>query len=193
MTAKEYLKFLEQRYDELKAKLEILDKDVVRERKFDFEVMGNVQLEKYIESNSDSKEKIKSLLSQIGYLRINIFYECYARIQASEKISEFDSVLQLMNEYIEQIALPFLLPKLKQSWLSRLSGKPSEAALSLQSWRSGYKYWLERENSLTQKPMIKKKAEDFTELKQTFITLYSLSFSCVNFPPVCGAEEREYL
>ncbi len=193
MSAKEYLILLLQRFNELKAKLDILDKEAVREKKFDFEVIGNAQLEKNLESNSDSKEKTKSLLSQIGYLRINIFYECYARILSSEKTREFNRVLQLMNEYIEQIALPFILPKLKQSWLSRLSGKSSEATLNLQRWRLSYKHWLERENPLGQQPTAKKETEEFNELKQIFITLYSLSFSCANFPPVCGAEEREYL
>ena len=47
MSEKEYLKLLEQRFHELKAKLEILDKDAVREKKFDFEVMDKAQLEKY--------------------------------------------------------------------------------------------------------------------------------------------------
>jgi hypothetical protein len=193
MSAKEYLILLLQRFNELKAKLDILDIEAVREKKFDFEVMSNPQLEKYLENNSDLKEKTKSLLTQIGYLRINIFYDCYARILSAEKTMEFDKVLQLMNDYVEQIALPFLLPKLKQSLLSRLSGKSSEAALNLQKWRLSYKHWLEHKNLLEQQSTVKKEMEEFNELKQIFITLYSLSFSCANFPPVCGAEEREYL
>lgn len=192
MSVKEHVKLLEKRFHELKVKLEILDKDVVREKKFDFGVMDDAQLEQYLESNSRPREKIRLLLSQIGYLRINIFYECYARLQAAEKNSDFDKALPLMNEYIEEIALPFLLPRMKQSWLSRLSGKLSETTVFLQKWRLGYKSWSEKEPTLNEMAE-KERVNEFNDLKQTFITLFSLSFTYENFPPVLGAEEREYL
>ena len=167
------------------------NKDCAREKRWDFEVMAADQLEQILKGTSHAKEKMNLLFSQVGYLRINLFYEVYARLQLAEKNRDFDKALQLMNEYIDTVAMPFILPRMQQSWLSRLSGKLPEATLSFQSWRSGYKSWFHPE---TQRLLgEKERSEGFNQLKQTFMTLYTLSFSCQNFPPVCGAEEREWL
>ena len=176
---------------EFKEKLEILDKDCVREKKYDFTVMAVGQLERSLKGMSSAKEKMNLLFSQVGYLRINLFYEVYARLQLAEENRDFDKVLKLMNEYIETVAMPFFLSRMQQSWFSRLSGKIPEATLSFQSWSSGYKNWFQPETGRLL--WEKERLEEFKQLKQAFITLYDLSFSYQNFPPVYGAEEREWL
>lgn len=176
---------------EFKGKLDMLDKDFARDITYDFNVMAAGQLEQSIEGTSSAKDKMNLLFSQVGYLRINLFYEVYARLQQAEENRDFDKVLKLMNDYIETVAMPFLLRRMQQSWFSRLSGKLPEATLSFQSWSSGYKYWFHPEPGRLLGE--KERSEEFQQLKQNFLTLYHLSFSYQNFPPVYGAEEREWL
>jgi hypothetical protein len=79
------------------------------------------QLERNLKGTSGVKEKMNLLFSQVGYLRINIFYEVYARLQLAEENRDFDKALQLMNEYIETVVTPFILRRMQRSWLPAIS------------------------------------------------------------------------
>jgi hypothetical protein len=183
---------LEKLYHDYSSALVSLDKDHVRDKKFDFDVATNDELETYIQSNVSLRKKIQFLLTQVGYLRINLFYECYARLQEAEKNNDFDKALHIMNEYIETIAMPFIVPRMRKSFLERLFGKTPEATVSLENWKLGYKSWFEN-RPISNAQEQTGRTKEFNKLKQTFITLFSLSFTYENFPPVLGAEEREYL
>jgi hypothetical protein len=188
---KNYLKRLEDLFSEYNNKLQLFDKDCIRDKKFDFDVISGEKLESYLKNELSLKEKKRLLLSQVGYLRINLFYEYYARIQVVEKDTEFAEALKLMDEYIKTIAMPFLVPRMQQSWLYRHIGNLPETTVNVDRWQRGYKKWFEMDSRSVDGE--KEETKEFSALKEIFVTLYSLSFTYDNFPPVLGAEEREYL
>jgi len=137
--------------------------------------------------NMSNARKKKLLLTEIGYLRINLFQEYYERIQIAQKSKDPDKAIQLMKTYIETIAMPFIQERLTPSILSKLTkpfskDKTQNAAEVLQEWKTSYEKWTNpRETTLSNQ---KNRIEQFDQIKRTFITLYTISFSFGNFPPV---------
>ena len=84
--------------------MDTLDKNAVRDKKLDFEVLSQDELDRKL-SKGTKYEKKYLLLTQIGYLRINLFQEHYERIQEAQESQDFDKAIHLMNQYIQTIAL----------------------------------------------------------------------------------------
>jgi len=124
--------------------------------------------------------------TQIGYLRINLFQEYYERIQAAQEKQQLNHAVQLMNEYIETIAMPYIQQRLNQNIFAKISSLFSTSTLpdtkqTLNEWQTLYNTW--NKNQKTQTPN-NQTTKTFDQAKRTFITLYTLSFSPDNFPPV---------
>jgi hypothetical protein len=75
----------------------------------------------------------------------------------------------------------------KHPWFSQLSGKLPKATLNIQGWRLNYSSWCETQNIDPFASQEMRRSQEFCELKQTFITLFSLLFAYENFQPVLGA------
>ena len=166
--------------------MDTLDKNAVRDKKLDFEVLSQDELDRKL-SKGTKYEKKYLLLTQIGYLRINLFQEHYERIQEAQESQDFDKAIHLMNQYIQTIALPYIQERLHPSLLTRLSNLFSistlpDTAQTLQEWQTLYETWNRKEK--TEPTADTKTKEDFDQMKNTFITLYTLSFTTRNFPPV---------
>lgn len=188
MSQSKPLKHLEETFRELSSELEVLNTNAVRNRKFDFPVIAPQELTPKLQSIKKTSSKIHLLLNQIGYLRINIFQEYYERIQAAIEKKDYNQALQLMNIYIETIAMPFLQHRLHPSTIDKLiqwfsSEKTLDTANNLQEWKKGYESWLKQE-SCDQVHCDQKELNEFNQLKKLFFTLYTLSFSFENFPSV---------
>ena len=133
------------------------------------------------------KKKEQLLLTQIGYLRINLFSEYYERIQSSQKSNELDKAVKLMNECAEIIAIPFVPAKKQSTWVKRAAalfskGKATEPMEHVENWKAGYEAWFEKDEQSPNKTNDKKRKEEFNQLKMAFITVYTFSFSVDNFP-----------
>ena len=127
------------------------------------------------------------LLTQIGYLRINLFSEYYERIQYAQKNNELDKAVKLMNECAEIIAIPFVSTKKQAAWVKRVKtllsiGKVTEPIEHVKKWKDGYEAWFKQEAQIHSQTDDKKRMEEFDQLKMAFITLYTFSFSVDNFP-----------
>jgi len=181
----ESLKGLEQTFQELKSKLDEIDPEAIRNKKQDFPVMPTDELERILRSKAKTKKKRKLLLTQIGYVRINMFSEYYERLQRAERNKEFDKAVKLMNKYVETIAVPFIPTKKQSSLTKRLKTLFSDEEIPepveyLREWRNSYEAWLKHAESMQDI----KKVEEFAQLKTIFFTVYTHSFSAHNFPPV---------
>jgi outer membrane translocation and assembly module TamA len=137
-------------------------------------------------STGTQYEKRQLMLTQIGYLRINLFQEHYERIQASIESQEPDKAVLLMNQYIQAIALPFIQQRLNPSITTRIANLFStstlpDAAETLKEWQTSYDEWNKQPENKT---IGSGQTEKVEQMKKTFITLYTLSFSPSNFPPV---------
>ena len=75
------LKELEEIFQVLKLKFKELNKDAVRDKKCDLPMMNENWLNQVLKSGIKLKEKKRLLLTQMGYLRINIFTEYYERVK----------------------------------------------------------------------------------------------------------------
>lgn len=178
---------LEEIFRTLTSKLDGLNKDAVRDRKLDFNVVSEDELHQKLQSEKKAYGKRRLLLTQVGYLRINIFHEYYERIQKAQETGQISKALELMNDYIETVALPFLQPRLHQSLLEHLkrvfsSDRNPDAAKLLQDWNVHFKDWVSTDGDT--KSEDSGRLKDYAEMKTEFITLYTLSFSFDNFPPV---------
>jgi hypothetical protein len=166
--------------------MDTLDKNALRNKKLDFEVLSQDELNRKLLKGT-KYEKRYLLLTQIGYLRINLFQEHYERIQEAQESQDFDKAVHLMNQYIQTIALPYIQERLHPSLLTRLSNRFStstlpDAAQTLEEWQTLYETWNRKEK--TEPTANQKTKKAFDHIKNRFITLYTLSFSTKNFPPV---------
>jgi hypothetical protein len=162
-----------------------LNAAAVRDRKYDSPMVNETWLNKTLQSNLSIREKKQLLLTQIGYLRINIFTEYFERVNLLREKNQLDQAVELMNEHAE-IARIFI-PAKKQSALTKrlkelLSIKNIEPLKYLEQWRKAYKEW--HENTSNQQFDEKKQLEKFDKLKMAFLELYTFSFSVDNFPPL---------
>ena len=180
-------KFLEEFYNELSIKLEEINKGAIRDRKLDFSLMPKEDLLRKLKKSPKEGEKKLILLTEVGYLRINLFHEYYERIQVAQKNRDFGEAVELMKDYVETIAMPFLQQKLHPSVLDRVgrflysNGNP-DAGKTMQDWLTGYEAWSKKQGSAMSDSS--EKLEMYNGLKRSFIVLYTLSFSYENFPPV---------
>lgn len=181
---------LQQILQQLSNKLEELNQNGTDEKKYDYPMMPRTELTQTLQSKISSKKKKKTLLTQIGLTRINLFNRHYQRIQQNEKNNKLNEAIKLMNAYVEPIAIPFISTKKPSAFAKRLKQiitptnlpEPTE---EIQKWKTIYNNWQKQETP-TPKP------EDYNTLKKTFITLYTISFSAKDFPPLRNKPSEHY-
>jgi hypothetical protein len=162
-----------------------LNEEAVRDRKYDSPMMNENWLNQVLKSDIKLKEKKQLLLTQIGYLRINIFTEYFERVNLLREKNQLDKAVELMNSHAE-IAKIFIPTKRQSTLIKRLKEALSMRSIEpieyLQKWRTSYEAWTKQEpNQLIEK---KKRLEEFDKLKMAFLELYTFSFSIDNFPPL---------
>jgi hypothetical protein len=151
--------------------------------------MPQTELGEVLKGKMSPKKKEQILLTQIGYLRINIFGEFYEQIQLAQKNNDLDKAVKLMNSCGEIVAVPFISTRKQSPWTKRLkealSGKKTpEPATYVQEWKAGYEAWFKQNESGRLQADDKKRMGEFDQLKTAFITLYTYSFSVEDFPPL---------
>lgn len=151
--------------------------------------MTQDELSQILKRKNKPGEKKQLLLTQIGYLRINLFAEYYEQIQQAQRNNELDNAVKLMNRYAETIAIPFILIKKQLALVKRLKEvfkikSSSEPTEHIQEWKTGYEAWFNQNASIHPQMDNKKRLEEFDKLKKNFIMLYTISFSVENFPPL---------
>jgi hypothetical protein len=180
------LKELEDIFQVLKSKLKELNEDAVRDRKYDAPMINENWLNQTLKSSITLKEKKQLLLTQIGYLRINIFTEYFERVNRLREKNQLDKAVELMNRHAE-IARIFIPTKKQPAFTKRLKElfamRSTEPIEYLQKWRTAYEAWHKKEPG--QQPFDeKKRMKEFDQLKMAFLELYTFSFSLDNFPPL---------
>jgi len=149
-------------------------------------MMNENWLRQILKGDLKLKEKKRLLLTQIGYLRINIFTEYLERVNLLREKEQLEKAVELMNRYAE-IASIFISTKKQPTIIKRLKELLSKQKIEpieyLQKWRSGYDAWFKQKPS-NQTVDKKKRMEEFDQLKMLFIDLYTFSFSADNFPPL---------
>jgi hypothetical protein len=188
MTPLKALKEHAEMFHKLNLVMAELNKCAKRDPRFDMSTMTETELNQVLESNISNKEKKWTILSQLGYLRINLFYEYYTRIQFSEENEKLNEAVELMNSYLTLI-MPFILERLRHQLINKLASFFSrnyshEAAANLNEWKTRYYAWRKTEEPTDQRTDTKSRKEEYSKLKQNFFTLYHVSFSAKNFPPV---------
>jgi len=183
----ESLQHLEDTFQKLSLRLEELSKNPVRDPRFDLAILSWNDLRRVLQDKNGNMAKRSLLLTQVGYLRINLFQEYFERIQVAQKDMKLDDAVKLMKDYVETVAMQFLAWRLHPSALGRLQryiSKDSnpDAAKVLQDFNEGCEVWVKQLKLPSNNN--KQELEDFNKLKKDFITLYTLSFSFENFPPV---------
>jgi hypothetical protein len=180
------LKELEEILQVLKSKLKELNKDAIRDKKYDSQIMNENWLNKALKSDIALKKKKQLLLTQIGYLRINIFTEYFEKVNLLREKNQLNTAAELMNKHAE-IAKIFIPTKKQPALIKRLkellSMRSTEPIEYLQKWRIAYDEWY-KQNSSQQLIDEKKRTKNFDQLKRAFIELYTFSFSVDNFPPL---------
>jgi hypothetical protein len=179
------LKELKETFQVLKSKLKELDEDAVRDMKWDFSIVNENWLNQVLKGKASLKEKRKLLLTQIGYLRINLFTEYFERVNLLREKNQLDEAVELMNRHAE-IARIFISPKKQAAIIKRLKTLFSIRSIDpiecLEQWQTFYKEWVEQASSHQLDE--KQRTEKFAQLKTAFLELYTYSFSVDNFPPL---------
>jgi hypothetical protein len=151
--------------------------------------MPQNELNQILKSEIKPKKKRELLLTQIGYLRINLFAEYYEQIKQAQGSNELDKAVKLMNRFAETVASPFFTTKKQPALIKRLKKllsikTPPEPAELIQKWKTVYEAWFKQKDSIYPQMDDKKRMEEFDQLKIAFFTLYTFSFSVDNFPPL---------
>ncbi len=177
------LKELTETFQDLKQKYDKIDEQSIRDKKYDLPVMNQKEVDEFLQRKISSSEKRKFLLIQIGRLRINLFSEYYEQIKLAQSKNDLDKALELMNAYAE-IAIPFIPIKkpygvtrqIREWYYEKRIVYPEEF---IKQWHTKYESWL-------QQPRMdeKERKERFEELRVTFYSLYTYSFSEENYPPL---------
>jgi hypothetical protein len=178
---------LEVTFQELKSKFDEMKVDLT-DMKYEYAIMPQNELNWILKSEISPRKKRQLLLTQIGYLRINIFDECYEQIKRAQG-DELDEAVKLMNKCAETIAIPFISMKKNQSLTKRLGmlfsrKRDLEPTELIQKWKTSYEAWLKQKESPHPQRDNNKRMEEFGKLKTAFFTLYTHSFSVNNFPPL---------
>lgn len=177
---------LEITFQKLEMILVKISENAIRDTKYDLTIFSSPELRALLESKLKKNEKKRILLTQIGYLRINIFNECYKRAQLAEETQKFDEAIKTMNRYVEEVAIQFLQERLHPSVSNRIkklffSPKLADAADTLQEWKLSLSKWTNINfDDANQEQTI----QLYKKIKELFITLDMLSFSLDNFPPL---------
>jgi hypothetical protein len=177
---------LEGTFREYETIQEKLDKNAARDKKYDLSVMSHEELDKILEGNIGNWEKRRILLTQIGFLRIDIFHECYKRIQLAETRNELDEAVKIMIDYIELVAMRFIQERLHPSLIDRIGNffsrpKLPDTSKTLEEWKNLLSTWSKHKIAANDQEY---KTRVYAKIKEIFITLDMLSFSLKNFPPL---------
>lgn len=163
-----------------------MHKSAVRNKQFDFPVINENWLKQFLKSNAKLEEKKRFLLTQIGYLRINLFTEYYEQAKLLKEQRRLDEAVELMNQYAEiaRIFIPkqqqrSLTKKLKQLFAIR-SIEPTEY---LKKWEAAYEAW-NKQKASQQLLDVEKRMKEFDQLRMALLELYTFSFAVENFPPL---------
>lgn len=148
--------------------------------------MNENWLSQVLKGQTKLEEKRRLLLTQMGYLRMNIFTEYYERVKLAREKNELNKAVELMNEHARTASI-FISTKRQPAPIKRLktllSIRSTEPIEFLQKWRTSYEAW----NKLNEPNRIvddKKRMEEFEQLRMAFLELYTYSFSIENFPPL---------
>ena len=170
----------------LKSKLNELDKNAARNKAYDYQMTNENWLNQLMKSRIKPREKKRLLLTQIGYLRINIFTEYFERAKQWQEKNELDKAVETMNKHAE-VARMFISTKNQLGLIKRvkklLSLQSTEPVEYLQKWQTAYQAWFEqkpREQSIHDP----NRTKEFNRIKMAFLELYTFSFSVDNFPPL---------
>jgi hypothetical protein len=143
-------------------------------------------LNQTLRSDIKLKEKKQLLLTQMGYLRINIFMEYFERVNLLREKNQLNQAVELMNKHAE-IARIFISTKKQPALIKRLKDLLSIRSIApieyLQQWQTVHEAWHKQE-SIQQPIDEKKRMGEFDKLKMAFLELYTFSFSADNFPPL---------
>jgi hypothetical protein len=147
-------------------------------------MMNEKWLNQVLKSDIKLKEKKKLLLTQMGYLRMNIFNEYFERVNILREKNQLNKAVELMNEHAEIARIfiptkkqPVLITQLKKL----LSIRSTEPIEYLQKWQTSYEEW-HKHMSTQQTTDEKEQMEEFDQIKMAFLELYTFSFSTDNFP-----------
>jgi hypothetical protein len=176
-------------FNSLKSKLTEFDKNSVRDKERDYSLISPSELSHILGSKIPTQAKKKLLLSQIGLLRINLFMEYFERIRIFEENRLFDDAMEIMNDYAESVAIPFISSRKQPSLVKRFLDliareRTLEPYEYIQKWRNEYQSWFSHNETSLHPPIQELKLKErFSQNKITFNMLYAVSFSDDNFPP----------
>ena len=161
------------------------DQDAVRDKKKDYELLPSNMLHYILKSKIPNRDKKKLLLSQIGLLRINLFMEHSQRVEMLEDNNQLNEAVEVMNDYVVNIAIPFIPVTKKPSLINRFMDLISRERLLepfeyVQKWKTEYHSWVES-SEFPKNELLR--PEKFAQLQTIFRMLYAMSFSDDNFPP----------
>jgi len=151
--------------------------------------MHRSEVSAILESNEKPQKKLQLLLTQIGYLRINLFGKYYEQIQLSQKNNELERAVSMMNNYAETLAIPFISTEEPietrrfSQFLSHTNPLTSNSE-QIRKWKNTHEEWLRQNQNVTEHSIAEKRLAQFEELKREFIALYTISFSVDDFPPL---------
>jgi hypothetical protein len=119
-------------------------------------------------------------------LRTNLFAEYSKQIQLLEEKKDLDKAVELMNDYIINLAIYFIGKTKKPSYTSRFltfsSRKNPTPAEYIQKWKTDYQIWFKSNKPMHPQIYENKRAKDYRQMKNTFNMLHNLSFSSDNIP-----------
>jgi len=177
---------LETILSDFKSKLSELDKNAKRDKNLDYKLRSKSELTALLNSNIPLKDKKTLLLSEIGYVRINLFMEYNARISLLEQNNQMDDAVELMNEYVTNVAIPFIPNKASPDMVNRIKdafhmNRQLEPHEWISDWKRKYTSWIEGQRISQMNEGFQ--LSDYEQLKITYRMLYAVSFSSENFPP----------
>ena len=140
-----------------------------------------------LKSEAPDLAKKKLILSEIVKLRINLFSLYSEQIQMYQKSNDANKAVNLMNDYIETIAIPFMSPINKPSSLISfkkwLSGNKAPTPFQLvNQWKADYEHWFQNQESEYPEFHERERIEEFIRLQGTYNLLYDYSFTRDNNP-----------
>jgi hypothetical protein len=181
------LRELQEIFQALKLKLESFRQETKSKKALTYELMPQDERNLVLKSDAPELAKKKLFLSEILKLRVNLYGAYLEQIQVHRESSDMDKAVNLMNDYAETVAIPFMSPAKQLSLTDRLMNlfsqnrtpQPSDCT---KKWRTEYKLWFGQLGSTYSKIDKNKRIDEFNQLKTTFDMLYTYSFSRDNNP-----------
>lgn len=176
------MKELKEILQSLKLKLENFSQSINYTKKLPYELMHQNEQTLILKSEAPELAKKKLILSEIVKLRINIFSLYSEQIQTYQKSNNTDKAVNLMNDYIETIAIPFMSPIKHPSSITNfkkwLSGDKTPTPFQLvEKWKTDYKHWFQSEKSGHPEFYERERMEELIHLQSTYELLYNYSFT----------------